>query len=244
LTAELRATGIEPVTLSVVPDPFCGFSHQQLQGEFEVAIPFKTHFLVDLAVPFDRYLRRHHRRYARRSLSLVTVERAHDPFVHASEWADLYGHLVARRGITGLRAFSSNALARQLVVPGCHYFRAVSERDVVGALVCYLDRGVAYAHLVSTTLVGQQLMAPYALHWSAIEYFRGKARWLALGGVPGYLDQGNEGLAFFKRGWATAICRTYFCAKVLNRTRYDELCNRLGDSRGPYFPPYRAVEFR
>lgn len=155
--------------------------------------------------------------------------------------AELYQCLVARHGITGLRAFSPQALAHQLSVPGCHYFRAIHEDSAVGALICYLDRGVAYVHLISTTPLGQKLMAQYALYWNAIEYFRGRARWFALGAVPGSSDgESGKDLAFFKRGWATATCLAYFCAKTLNRTRYDELCGSLGAGVSDHFPAYRG----
>jgi hypothetical protein len=229
------------VSVALVPDPFLGLSYQQLQVQFDIAIPYKTHYLVDLDVTFDRYLRKNHRYYAKRSRSRMAVEMAKDASAYAVEWVELYRHLVERHGIAGLRAFSPKALAEQLSVPGCHYFRAVHENSVVGALICYLDRGVVYAHLTSTTPLGQTLMAQYALLWNAIEYFRGRAKWFELGGVPGSSDQDSgEGLAFFKRGWATVTCQAYFCGKILNRTRYGELCVSFGAPNSKHFPAYRG----
>jgi hypothetical protein len=228
------------VSVSLVLDPFSGHSCQQLEGWFELVLPFKTHYLVDLEVSFDRYLCRHHRRYAKRSLSLVEVEILQNASACSAEWAELYTHLIIRHEITGIRAFTPKALADQIAVPGCHYFRAIHEGSTVGALVCYLDRGVAYAHLISTTPLGQKLMAQYALYWTAIEYFRERARWFALGGVAGSSDGRSEGLAFFKRGWATATCQAFFCGKILNRTRYDELCRSLHLAVPDHFPAYRG----
>ena len=237
VTTELIDLASQFVTVSLVPDPFCGVSPVQLKASFDIVLPFKTHYLVDLEVSFDRYLRRHHRRYAKRSLSFVAVELAGDASLYSSEWAELYAHLVARHQITGIRAFTAKALAGQLSVPGCHYFRALHEGSAVGALVCYLDRGVAYAHLISTSPLGQKLIAQYALYWTAIEYFRERARWFALGAISGLSDSGNEGLTFFKRGWATAKCQAFFCGKILDRTRYNELCQSRPTT--DYFPQYR-----
>src|SRR5439155_2664483 len=187
-------------------------------------LPFKTHYLADLDVNFEHYLRRNHRRKASRSLSLLTVEKPEDASAYAAEWAELYGHLIARHAITGIPAFSPKALGDQLAVPGCHYFRAMHENSAVAALVCYLDRGVAYYHLSSATPLGRQLMAQYALFWAAIEYFRGRARWFELGVVAESPERLDNGLAYFESGWATATCQAFFCAKVLNWEAYDELC--------------------
>jgi len=108
-----------------------------------------------------------------------------------------------------------------------------------GALICYLDRGVAYAHLISTTAEGQKLLAQYALHWTAIEYCRDRARWFVLGSVPGkFLGPENSGLSFFKAGWATATCEAYFCGHILDPCHYNNLCDTLGSSRA-VFPAYR-----
>ena len=87
-------------------------------------------------------------------------------------------------------------------------------------------------------------MAQYALYWKAIEHFRGHARWLVLGSTPGIVDtSGNKGLSAFKAGWATATCRAYFLGRILNRSRYNELCALSGHDGVSTFPAYRCGEF-
>ena len=227
------------VSVAVVPDLFSFGSASILSTSFDSVIPFKTHYLTDLEIGFGRYLHRHHRRYASKGLSNFDVVRASDPVAYGSEWAEIYQHLVVRHRISRLSAFTPNSLSRQLEVPGCLYFRAVRDAVVHGAMVCYLDRGVAYAHLISTTAVGQKLSAQYALYWTAIEHCRRLARWFVLGSVPSLsIGQENSGLALFKAGWATATCQGYFCGHVIDPKRYEALCALLGRG-GSNFPAYR-----
>ncbi|MCB1379836.1 MAG: hypothetical protein KDK89_15940 [Alphaproteobacteria bacterium] len=230
------------VSLAAVPDPMQALP-TELEAVFDTVVPYKTHYIADLEVPFSRYMTRHHRRYVGKALAHITIEHAARPVVHADEWALLYSHLVTRRGIAGLRAFDPHSLGLQLAVPGCHYFRARRDDQTVGALVCYLDRGVAYAHLISTTPLGQTMLAQYALYWQAIEYFRGHARWFALGGTAGSEEPETGGLAFFKRGWATGSCVAYFCSKILDLETYENLVARYGAAAGGFFPAYRHGGF-
>jgi len=227
------------VSVGVVPDPFSFGDVALLRAAFHHVVPFKTQYLADLETGFDRYLSRHHRRDARRGLANFAIECASEPAVHAGEWADLYQDLVVRRALSGLRAFSRASLAGQLAVPGCRYFRALRDGTVHGVAVCYIDRGVAYLHLTSSTVLGRKLSAQYALIWSAIEHCRSVARWFVLGSVPGLSEEENTGLSFFKAGWATATCQGYFCGHVTNAHRYEALCARRGGT-GPAFPAYRA----
>jgi hypothetical protein len=227
------------VSVAVVPDLFSFRSASILSTSFDHVIPFKTHYLIDLEIGFDRYLRRNHRRYSSKGLSNFNMEFSSNPAVHGSEWAELYQMLIVRRRISGLQAFSPNSLHRQLEVPGCLYFRALRDGVLHGAMVCYVDRGRAYAHLISSTNVGLKLHAQYALYWTAIEHCRHLARWFLLGSVPGLLDhQGNSGLAYFKAGWATSMCQGYFCGQVVNRECYETLCAAQGAARAN-FPAYR-----
>jgi hypothetical protein len=237
LGAELsRLTDL--VSVGVVPDPFSVGATSALSAAFGHVIPFKTQYIADLEIAFSRYVHRHHRRYASRGLANFDIERAATPGSHGAEWAQMYQNLIVRHRISGLRAFSPYALGKQLEVPGCRYFRAVRDGVVQGALVCYIDRGVAYAHLISTTATGQELFAQYALYWAAIEHCRDHARWFALGSVPGVSDDGNGGLSFFKAGWATATCQGYFCGHASDPERYEALCAISGRA-GAGFPAYR-----
>lgn len=242
LRSDLERLASDIVSVALVTDPWSEADAETLAGMFDVVRPFKTHYVVDLDVPFDAYLHRHHRRYAKRALVKADVTLATEPPRHADEWAQLYQRLVVRHGIRGLAAFSPRALSLQLEVPGCHYFRAVVDGQAEAALVCFLDRGVAYAHLISTTAEGQSAGLQYALYWTAIEAFRGRAKWFALGSTPGLSDASSAtGLGFFKAGWATGTCQSYFCGRIQDRDEYERLCAPRPDGQSSFFPAYRSV---
>lgn len=67
--------------------------------------------------------------------------------------------------------------------------------------------GVAQGHLVAMNSRAYELHAGYALKLAIMQYFKGRLRWLNLGGIPGS-DHGNQagaGLAAFKRGWTNDV---------------------------------------
>ena len=241
LAADLRSLPDEIVSVTLVPDPWAGLEREELTRSFDLIRPFKTHYVVDLDIPFNAYMRRHHRYYSRRALRQADVQLAENPSLHADEWSALYQHLVTRKKIQSLSAFSYRSLSIQLQVPGCHYFRGVIKGEVHGALVCYLDRGVVYPHLISTTSEGQKACLQYALFWTAIEAFRGRARWFLFGSVPGHTDRSNSstGLGFFKAGWATGICQSHIYGRVHNRVKYCKLAKEVSADQG-FFPAYRS----
>jgi hypothetical protein len=228
------------VSLYVVADPLREDQLPAYELAFDFVRPYKLHYVVDLSITFDKYLGYHHRRYAARALEQIQVILANDPAAFATEWTDLYGALCARHSITGMRRFSRPAFDAQLRVPGCHYFRAFHGEELVGGLVCYLDRGRAYGHLISTTALGQRLLAQYALYWTAIEYFRGCATTLHLGGLPDEPAPEKSRLAFFKSRWSTSTRMAHFCGRILNRKIYDCLTDRAGSKAGDLFPAYRS----
>ena len=241
LAADLHSLPEDIVSVTLVPDPWAGLDREELARSFDLIRPFKNHYVVDLDIPFDAYMHKHHRRYSRRALQQADVQLAEDPSLHADEWVALYQHSIVRHKIQGLRAFSHRALSIQLQVPGCHYFRGVIKGELQGALVCYLDRGVVYPHLISTTSEGQKAGLQYALLWVAMEAFRGRARWFLLGSTPGLTDRssGSTGLSFFKSGWATGICQSHIYGRVHNRVEYRKLAKDVRPDHG-FFPAYRS----
>ncbi|UCD51579.1 MAG: GNAT family N-acetyltransferase, partial [Phycisphaerales bacterium] len=185
----------------------------------------------------------HHRYMCRRALRHMEVKRCGHPQDYLDDWVRVYGYLVAKHGIEGMRAFSRRSLSLQLDVPGASFFVAVHAGRVIGALLVYQQGDVAYAQLTGVDDVGYELGASYALFYTAMQYCSEKVFWFNLSGVPGVSDTGGEGLRWFKQGWSRETRVVYFCGRVFDQTAYDALCEARGGVTSGYFPAYRAGEF-
>jgi hypothetical protein len=244
LDSDLEVITDELVTLALVADPFGDYDEDYLGRCFDVVIPFKEHFVIDLRQPIDTIASRHHRYYSRRSLRAVHVEICTDPVIYLDEWMDMYSVLIRRHALKGIKAFSEKAFARQLGVPGMVMFRASHQGVPLGEHLWYVQENTAYSHLAACNFAGYEMMAFYALHLSAIEYFRDKLHWLDLGAGAGIDGSDREdGLSRFKRGWSTGTQNSYFCGRIFNQKAYDQIIRRAGSFGAEYFPVYRKGEF-
>ncbi len=245
LHADLESVGNELVSLSLVTDPFGEYNTDYLRRCFkDVVIPFKGHFIVDLSRPMNTFVSSHHRRYARKALRDVYVERCEDPTQFINEWVDLYAALIKRHNVRGIPAFSGLAFANQLSVPGIVMFRAVHKETTVGMLLWYVQGQVGYYHLGASSTLGYELRVSFALFWSAIEYFATDGlKWLDLGAGVGVKNDSTDGLSRFKRGWSTGTRTTYFCGRIFDHDRYSEIVSAKGIPNTDYFPAYRKGEF-
>lgn len=237
----LRESGL--VSLVLVSDPFLGEAAGEAWRGFDMIRPFKRHYIADLEQSPCRTVSRHHRYYARRAERDVEVEVAEQPLAHLDEWCGLYDRLVARHGIGDLRAFSRAAFARLLQVPGVVLFRALSQGRAVGAQIVLVQDDVAHAHLAAFSDEGYDLGASYALDWRALEYLRGRARYLDWGGGVGAPDAATDGLARYKEGWSTHTRLAYLLGAVLRPEEYAGLCRAREVAGGDYFPAYRQGEY-
>lgn len=243
LNADIDMLGSEFVTLSLVSDPFGDFDLVQLRRCFEdQMVPFKAHFVADLRRSIRQIVSDHHRYYARRALASVVVERYENPVLLLDEWTALYSALIERHRLRGIKAFSRCSFTRQLSVPGLVLLRATYEGETVAAHLWYRQDDVAYSHLAATNRRGYELMAPYALHWFAIESFAGEARWLNFGAGSGISSDAGDGLTRFKKGWATDVRIAYFCGKIFDQQKYAHLLDERGAHGTAYFPAYRDGE--
>ncbi len=229
------------VSLTLVTDPFANLDIASLSRVFEVVRPFKQHHVAETARAAELPVTRHHRRNLRRARRVVRVEQ-HDAAGLLDEFVELYGVLRRRHGISGIRAFSRDAIGRQLRVPGIVAFRATVDGAVAGIHLWYVDGDVAFAHLGATNALGYATMASYALYAVAIEALSERVRWLDLGAAPGLEESArSHGLVGFKRGFATGTRPVFLCGKVFDPKRYDELAEPHA-ARG-YFPAYRVDGF-
>ena len=233
------------VSLSLVTDPFGDYDEAYLQNCFrDLVVPFKQHYVADLSRPLEGFVHPHHRRNARRALREVHVERCADPATFVGEWTTLYGTLVARHSITGIAAFSRESFARQLDVPGMVAFRAIHEGTTVGMLLWYAQDSRAYYHLGAYSALGYDLRASFALFDYSIEYFtRLGLEWLCLGAGAGTGTNAESGLSRFKQGWSTGTRTAYFCGRIFDQEKYQEIVTARNVPATNYFPAYRLGEF-
>ena len=244
LGTDLAELGRDLVCVSLVTDPFGGYDEEALRHCFQdKCIAFKSHLVADLRRPPEEFVSKHHRYYARRALAHVDIERCRDPKSHLDEWTALYGALVARHQLHGIKAFSRQAFSVQLTTPGIVMIRARCDGETVGAHLWLLQDGVAYSHLAAANARGYELNVAYALYWSALEVFAEEARWIDFGAGAGLTAADADGLTQFKRGWASETRPTFFCGRILDRARYQAATAARGAGDSSYFPAYRAGEY-
>jgi hypothetical protein len=156
------------------------------------------------------------------------------------EWITLYDELIQRHAIRGIQAFSPESFRAQFQVPGLVALRAMDSNDeCVGAHLWLVDGCVAYSHLSAASELGYRYSCSYALYSEAIEYFRGKVRWLDLGGGAGVSEK-PDGLTRFKAGWSNSTRTAFLCGRILDPERYRELS--AASRSTSYFPAYRYAE--
>lgn len=244
LQADLDDLNNDLLSISLVADPFGNHRPEDLKRCFQdKLLPFKEHFVADLHRPPQEFVSRHHQYYSRRALASIAVERCDQPLEFLDEWIDLYAHLIERHHLKGIKAFSRRAFEIQFQVPGMVMLRAIHERKTICAHLWYLQGDVAYNHLAASNSYGYELMAPYALHWYALQTFVGEVRWLNFTGAAGLNYEATDGLARFKRGWSTGTRTAYFCGRIFNQQRYAEAVAARRPPESKYFPAYREGEF-
>ena len=245
LEKDLEDLSDQLISLSLVTDPFGNYTQKDLQRYFrDVARPFKEHFIVDLEQKIQAFVSYHHQRNARKALQIVKVDVWQNPIRFLDEWCSLYDNLIERHNITGMTRFSRASFARQLSVPGMIAFRATAGKKVVGMLLWAVQNNIGYYHLGAYSSEGYELKASFALFWTLLHYFKNIGLdWLCLGAGAGLHGDQNDGLARFKRGWATGTRTAFFCGRIFDAEKYKEtvLAHKIKVTN--YFPAYRAGEF-
>lgn len=231
--AWLKAQGL--VSIGLVPDPLASPPLAELQAAFGLCVPFKTHLLVDYRQPVA--FSKHHRAEVKRALRRVRTEVV-SLAEHLDAWCGLYGNLVDRHDIHGISAFSRAAFERLAEVPGLTAVAAFADDEIVSMHLWMDDpaRRLGYSLLASSSPEGYRCSAAYAVNEASIRLFEALDV-LNLGGGAG-LTTGEDGLSYFKRGFANAEATAYFCGAILDETRYAELSGGPRGHATP-FPAYR-----
>jgi Acetyltransferase (GNAT) domain len=240
LNRDLGEIGAELVSLMLVPAPFDGYSQSVLEEAFTDVRPFKSHYVTDLTMPVDKIVKKSHRDTVARAVKKVQVSHCTEPLTRLAEWVGLFEVLTKRHAITGIRAFSPDAFAKQLATPGMVMFEAKAGGETVGLDLWYKQGDVAYGHLVAFSERGYQLRASYATKWFMLNYFVGKVRWVDFGGGAGVRTNGADGLTVYKDGWSTGTVPVYLCGRIFDPAVYNSLTEAAGTTGSAYFPAYRA----
>ncbi len=232
----LRSAGAVSVVLAA--DPLAGPDLVTLAQEFPLCRPFKTHYLADRdAGPI--ILSKHHRDRVRRGERHTTALVV--PFEERkwqAVWCGLYAELIARRGLTGLHAFPAAAFEVLAALPRENLvaFAAETPNGEVTGMQLWLRCGErAYSHLAATSQSGYKSGSSYVLYAAAIEHFS-DCRVLDFGGGAGVMDNPDDDLATFKRGFSNSHAVAHLCGAVLDGEAYARL---KPGSDTPYFPAYR-----
>ena len=244
LESDLEQIGKDLVSLSLVTDPFGEYTQQDLQRYFkDIARPYKEHFVIDLNKNPEDFISRHHRRNIRKAKQNLTVEICTNPIKFLDEWCELYDNLIERHSIQGITKFSRQSFAMQLRVPGILAFKAVVEGITVGMLLWYKQGDVGYYHLGAYSPLGYQTKASFALFNTLIEYFTDTGlKWLNLGAGAGQHNNAHDGLSRFKQGWSTGTRTAYFCGRIFDPEKYQQITVARNMPPTDFFPAYRLNE--
>src|SRR5262245_47851756 len=112
------------VSIVLVADPFGDYDSRLLVDTFSRVVPFKQHYVIETGRSLESFISRSHRENARRALRRVDVSVCPDPLAVIDDWERLYGVLIERHHINGLRRFSRAAFRTQLAIPGIVMFCA------------------------------------------------------------------------------------------------------------------------
>jgi hypothetical protein len=244
LGMDLAGLADQLVCVSLVTDPFGRYNQQDLLSTFvDIARPYKQHFVIDLQQRPKNFVATHHQRNADKALSKVVIEDCVEPLQYLDEWIGLYNNLIERHQITGITRFSAAAFVKQLSIPGIAAFRATLATQTIGMILWYVQGNIGYYHLGAYNADGYRLKVSFALFWKALEHFSSKGlQWLSLGAGAGTYGDMNDGLTRFKKGWSTSVRTVYFCGRIFNQKKYQEIVQSRGIPPSNYFPAYRSDE--
>lgn len=241
LERDLAEVAENPVSVTAVTDPLGACDGAMLRSAFpDLARPYKQHAIVDLETDWRAAISAHHRRNLDRARRIVFTEVLKEPAGHLDDWNRLYQTLVQRHGIEGVARFSAAAFAMQFALPGAHVFRAEVAGETAGMLLWMAQGKRAYYHLGCYSEAGYRAGASFALFSCALEWFaQAGSEMLVLGAGAGASEAANDGLARFKRGWATGSATAWLCGRICDRAAYARLA---GSAQGnDFFPAYRSA---
>lgn len=232
--ARMAGHGLASVVL--VADPVLRPDDATLRLAFDRCRPFKTHYLYDRGLGGPDYSRHHRYELRRARAEIVRI-----PLVdYLDDWIVLYRDLIARRGIKGAAAFSDESFRRLAKLDGLVAFGAFRDGELVACHLWLRSGATVHSHLSASNALGRTCGATYLLYDAAVSHFE-DARTIDFGGGAGLMDDPNDGLARFKRGFSNLEASAWLCGKVLDCQKYKQLCSEVNCLREEkFFPAYRA----
>jgi len=244
LCADISQLKQEVIALGLVTDPFAGIEPQELEKCFEIIFPFKNHYIIDLTRNWEQRIDRRHKQKISKALEIQSIEICDQPLKYLEEWTELYGVLIQRHNIFGIKAFSKECFKKQLGIPGMILIVGKVGREIAGANLIIIDGKYAYDHLAAYSLKGYEISASYGILWATFQYLAKRGiHYCDLGGASGVKPNARDGLDQFKRGWTKDTLVSYFCGQVFDSAIYERICREMGICGCNYFPAYRTGEF-
>jgi hypothetical protein len=220
------------VSAVIVTDPLAATPSP---AGFDLARPYKRHFLVTRAAPYAPEPR-HRAKIARAAAAL---EISHAPLATGlAAWRALYAGLVAEKRLAGTRHDFPAGHFAHLAEAGAEAWTAWHEGAPVAMYVWLRHGADAYYHLGASAPAGLALGASFAVMDRAIrDLLAAGCERLLLGGGLAQIGEPACGLARFKAGFANADATSLLLGAVLDGPAYAALG---GAAEGGFFPAYRA----
>lgn len=236
--AALQATG--SVALSFVADPFEADTVHRALGHWPVCRQFKTQFVIDLSDDWRSARSKTIRNYVRKGYEAQTTKTVVCDRDFAPQFWALYQNSIRRLKITGIPRMSQAMIADQMEVPGAFLTLARDGATLNGAMISFVHRTHANAHLISYNEQYSSARTSYVLIDTAAAHAEALGcNWFNIGGPAGMEDNSEDGLYQFKRRWTKSTRATTLCGLVLDARAYAELCAETGAEESNYFPAYR-----
>lgn len=228
---ELRQLDIISATL--ISDPMSSNQPQDLAKTFDFFEPFKMHHVVNFRKQQD--LEGNHKRNVRYAEKRCQVEQV-DFKDYLDDWWQMWQVLTIRHGIEG--GYNQNYFKSLASVPGLTAHAAFAEDGGCVAISLWAQRIYGYAaHLTVCSQEGYSCKANYAVYAKALKDFQ-KASYLDLGSNAGIKDDPDDGLSYFKAGFANETRQSYVCGLIINPVVYELLS--VGKNKS-FFPAYRFM---
>lgn len=225
------------VSVILILDDFHRPSMDVLTNSFSVCRKFKNHYIFDphqRPVTYDKH-HRYELRQAHKAVRTQVISLAE----HMNDWLSLYASLSSRHNLSGSHIFPIEHLNALSQMDNVVAFGAFIDNQLVSCHIWVEYEGYAHSHLAASNDQGYASRAAYALNDFALHYFKDHTI-VNFGGGAGINDE-NNGLSKFKKGFSNKEVDALICGKILDQKRYDELIVLNGVSaKTNFFPAYRS----